>query len=200
MATGALSAPSDARSRRVNVSIWTFVAFIVVDLLLVAACLFALRQNVKLRGEMADYAALLTPRTGAVLPPLVGQDWTGTPQTIAYGQDRRLTLVYTFTKGCPYCRENWRAMRPFQALAPQSLRIVYIDTVRDLFTAEYLAANDMGKSVLLVELSSSAAFAYEARIVPQLVLVGPDGRVQWSHAGQLAPGDIFKALSFIEQP
>jgi hypothetical protein len=96
---------------------------------LVAACLFALRQNVKLRSAINYDQALLTPRNGTVVPPLVGYDWTGAPQAIVYGQDRHPTLVYTFSKECGYCQENWRAMRSLQALAPTRLRIVYIDTV-----------------------------------------------------------------------
>jgi len=89
-------------------------------------------------------------------------------------------------------------MRSLQTLAPRRLRIVYVDTVLDTFTPEYLAANGIGQSVLLVQLSPAAAFSYDARLMPQLLLVDRDGRVQWSHVGELAPGDVSKALSLIE--
>ena len=173
-------------------------AFAAVNLLLVGACLLTLRQNVKLRGEAANYVAMLTPADGVRVPPLVGEDSMGASQAITYGQDPRPTLVYTFSKECGYCKENWRAMRSLQALVPRQLRIVYIDTQLDIFDSKYLAANGIGQSVLLVLLSPATVFAYDARAVPQLLLVDRDGRVQWSHMGELAPADVSKALSLIE--
>ncbi len=199
MATGTLSTSTGALSRRVNLSIWTLAAFVAVDLLLVAACLFALRQNAELRGDLANETAMLTPAKGAVMPPLLGLDWLGNTRTIAYGKDFRPTVIYTFTKECGYYQHNWRAMHSLQALSPGRLRIVYVDTNQDIFTPEYLTANGMGQSVLLVHLSRGSAVPYDARAVPQLVLVGHDGRVQWSHVGELVPADVSKALSLIEQ-
>lgn len=89
-------------------------------------------------------------------------------------------------------------MRSLQELAPGQLRIVYVDTQGEAFTPRYLAANGIGKSVLLVQLSPQAQYTYNARAVPQLILVGPDGHVQWSHVGELVPGDVSSALSLIK--
>jgi hypothetical protein len=47
-------------ARPVNLRLGTVATFVAVDLLLVAACLFALRQNVGLRGEVASEMALLS--------------------------------------------------------------------------------------------------------------------------------------------
>lgn len=174
-------------------------ASIAVNLLLLVACLFALRQNTKLRQEVAYDVALLTPAKGVVLPPLMGADWAGAPETVVYGQDRRPTLIYTFSERCGYCQENWELMRSLQALAPSQLRIIYIDTMHDLFTRKYLNANNIEQSSLLVELSPGDAFVYDARAVPQLILVGRDGRVQWSHVGELGPSDLSEVLSLIQR-
>lgn len=115
-------------------------AFVLTNLCLIAACLFALKENVGLRRAVAYDEALPTPAKGEAMPPLLGTDWTGAPQTLDYGQDPRPTIVYTFSKECGYCQENWRAMRSFQALSPRRLRIVYIDTTGDLLAPTYLAA------------------------------------------------------------
>lgn len=179
-------------------SVATIVGFVAVNVLLVAACLVALRQNVWLRGEIASDVALLTPANGAVVPPLAGEDSTGAAHTIAYGQDERSTLVYAFSKECGHSNQNWRALHPLQALAPRWLRIAYIDTFNDLFTPMFLASSGIGQSALLVRLSPQAAVTYNPRAVPQLLLVDQHGRVQWSHVGELAPGDISKALSLIK--
>lgn len=89
-------------------------------------------------------------------------------------------------------------MRPLQALAPRSLRIVYIDPIGDLFNRDYLQTRGIGQSVLLVSLSQGSAFAYSARLMPQILLVDATGRVQWAHIGELSQGDISKVLSFIK--
>ncbi|MGH9482063.1 MAG: TlpA family protein disulfide reductase [Terriglobales bacterium] len=185
-----------ALARRLSLRLGVVAGLMTLDLLLVAASLLALRQNVELRRAVADDALLLTPSTGSLEPPLEGEDWLGNPQRIAYQGDRRPTLVYTFTKECPHCQENWRVMRIVQAMAPSRLRIVYIDT-GDQFAPKYLAENGIAKSVLLTQLSSTA-LAYNARVVPQLVLLDRNGRVQWAHLGGLAPSDISRALSLIE--
>jgi len=173
-------------------------AFLAVNLLLLAACLFALRQNKTLRAQAANYVALLTPPNGSVLPPLLGTDLKGASQAIAYGQDQRSTLIYTFSKGCEYCKENWRAMHSLQTLAPGRLRIVYVDTLLDVFTPKYLADNGIERSALLVQLSPASEFLYAARLVPQAVLVDHEGRVRWSHVGELDRADVSKALSLIK--
>src|SRR5260221_12907838 len=105
-----------AGGRRVSLSLVTAAAFVAVNLLLIAACLFVLRQNMKLRAETASAVELLTLANGTVVPPLVGKDWTGNQQVMDYDHDPRPTLVYTFTKGCPHCQKNWLAMRSLQAL------------------------------------------------------------------------------------
>lgn len=172
-------------------------AFIAVNLLLLAACVFALRQNLALRADVAGDEALLTPPRGTTLPPLQGRDDMGSWQVIVYGRDPRPTLVYTFSAGCGFCKENWHAMRPLQTLAPGRLRIVYIDADPDLFTPEYLASTGIGRSMLLVHLSRLSEFAYDARAVPQLILVGRDGKVEWAHLGELVPGDLAELGSLI---
>lgn len=188
---------ASVQSRRYELRFGTVAAFIAVNLLLVAACLLALRQNLALHRDIAAYVTLLTPRISTVVPPLDGVDWKGAQQTIVYGQDERPTLIYDFSQKCPYCQENWRALRALQTLAPRRLRIVYIDTIGDAFTSEYLAANGIGQSPLLVQLSPAARYAYEARLMPQVLLVGSNGKVQWSHVGELAPRDVSEASSLI---
>lgn len=101
-----VSATVSPPSRSLNFRVGTVVAFAAVNLLLVTACVVALWQNLKLRGALAYDVALLTPARDSVVPPLIGVDWVGNPQTVAYGLDRRPTLVYDFTKKCRYCRET----------------------------------------------------------------------------------------------
>lgn len=150
--------------------------FITVDLLLVAVCTLAFRQNLRLRRELGTYAALLMPAKGTVLPDLVGRDLKGALQTIRYGEDSRPTLVYTFSRGCPACQENWRAMRTLQAFAPSSLRIIYLDTSGDTFPPGYLTDNGIAQSALLTQLASPiVAAAYDARAVPQTLLIDSNG-------------------------
>lgn len=198
MSPPSVQPPPTVLARRFSLPFGAVIAFVTVDVLLVAACIVTLRQNRLLRNEVVNVQALLAPTKGTTAPPLSGTDWTGKPRTIFYEQDHRPTLVYMFTKRCPFCQDNWRAMRLLQALVPDRLRIVYVDTSGDAFTQQYLDDTGIGTSVLLVDLSSQVvAMTYEARAVPQLVLVNHAGRVQWSHVGELARSDISTALSLI---
>ena len=88
-------------------------------------------------------------------------------------------------------------MRVLQAAAPQSIRFVYVDTVGDVFTPEYIRDNGIGSSPLLIFLSPSVRYTYQARLMPQLLLVDKTGRVQWSHIGELAPRDESMVLALI---
>ena len=58
--------------RRTSLRLDVAIAFIILNLLLVAACLIALRENVTLRRDLAGDVALLTPQSG-----LGGAVWTG---------------------------------------------------------------------------------------------------------------------------
>lgn len=175
----------------------TVVVFLALNLILVAVCLLILRHNHNLRNELTGYEALLMPEHGELVPPITGLDWAGNRQTISYGLDPRPTLIYMFSMECPYCRKNWHAMRVLQAAAPQSIRFVYVDTVGDVFTPEYIRDNGIGSSPLLIFLSPSVRYTYQARLMPQLLLVDKTGRVQWSHIGELAPRDESMVLALI---
>lgn len=185
-------------TRRLSLNVSVITALVVINALLVAASLFALQQNVKLRAQLNYQLALLTPAKGTFVPPVSGEDWKGRPQALAYESDGRPTLVYMFSVGCGYCQENWHAMRAFQALTPRWLRIVYVDTFEDRFSPKYLIDHGIGDSPLLVHVSSpELSGIFDARAVPQVVLVDREGKVEWSHVGELADGDVSKGLSLI---
>src|SRR6185437_13244799 len=124
--------------------------------------------------------ALQAPMRGSFPPALVGTDWSGDQEEIGYGRDSRATLVFTFTKECPECRESWQALRSAQSLAPSSLRIVYVDVI-DKLVPVYLASNRIPRNNLLVSLSPLSAVAYGARTVPQSELLDRGGKVVWTH-------------------
>lgn len=187
------------RSRNITISLGSALGLIALNLLLVVACLLALRQNRSLRAEAAAELQLLAPRRGSIAPSLAGIDWQGKARVLTYGEDRRPTLVYTFTRECPHCQANWRALRALQALAPRALRIAYIDTEGDAFTPDYLRQSHIGNSLLFVHLWPDAALAYQARLFPQAEIVDLDGVVRWSHIGELRVVDVSRALSLVER-
>lgn len=195
---GLPASPFGKLRHRTSLRFDVVVAFVIVNLLLVTACLIALRQNVALHREVSSKVALLTPRSGLRAPSLTGADWTGTQRTITYGQESIPTLIYSFSQECPFCEANWVAMRSLQGMAPRSLRIVYVDTVGDRFNQDYLRSKGIGQSILLVSLSQDSELAYSARLMPQTLLVDAAGRVQWAHIGGLSPDDVSKAMSFIK--
>jgi hypothetical protein len=172
--------------------------FITINLLLIAACLLSQRHNSLLQKEVTTGMLRLEPSTGTLMPTILGEDWKGTTQSIAYDEDPRPILFYTFTQKCPHCKENWHAMRELQSMTPKSLRIVYYDPNPDVFTQDYLSANGMSPSPLLVKLQPEADSAYHAPAVPNALLLDRTGRVIWWHMGELASSDTSKAKSLAE--
>lgn len=187
-----------SRESGVRLDFGVVTVFIALNLGLVVACILIVQQNRRLRTEVTGYEALLTPEVGSVVPPIAGLDWMGSQQNIVYGEDKRPTLIYMFSMECRFCRENWHAMHSFQALAPQSLRMVYVDTIGDVLTSEYLKDNGIGTSPALIYLSPSVRYVYQARLMPQILLVDRKGRLLWSHIGELTPKDTSKALTLIQ--
>jgi hypothetical protein len=187
-----------AEHRRLSPGFATVAAFVAVDLLLTVVCLLLLWQNVTLRREVARDLALFTPAAGTLMPTLIGVDRAGVTQTVDYAYDRRPTLVYAFSRGCGACEQSWAAMRPLQTLAPSRLQIVYLHTSGDAFTPDYLTRTGIGQSMMLVELAPGAPYVYDARAVPQLLLVDPHRRLRWSHLGAVRPANVSSALTMIK--
>jgi hypothetical protein len=199
MASALVPRSTNLLGRPVSLPLGAIVSFVAVNLLLVGASLLALRQNMTLRSVIAHDEELLAPAKGTLIPALLGKDRTGATQSVSFGEDRRPTLFYSFTMGCLACRESWRAMHTLQELAPNSLRIIYIDAAHETLTPEYLGTSGIGQSLVLVKLLPPVDSAYDARGVPQLLLTDSKGRIQWAHMGQLSMNDVSGMLSLVKR-
>lgn len=184
--------------RRGEVSNATVALLAALNLLLITSCALAVSRNSKLRAAVAADITLLSPAVGSLAPPLTGTDWRGEPVVILYQQGSRPTLVYTFTKLCPYCLANWLALRSVQRMAPRHLRVVYVDT-EDTFKGSYLTQHGLTGRPLLTQLTPASALAYGARAFPQSELLDPDGTVQWSRIGELSASNMSNLESLIEK-
>lgn len=127
-----------------------------------------------------------------------GTNWAGAPVEIGYGTDPRPTLVYTFTRECPACRQTWPGLRNVQAIAPARLRMVYVD-ITDKLTEQFLNENGVPLANLLISLSEPTRAVYGARIVPQSELLNAQGRVIWTHVGTLEPTAINEIISAVNE-
>ncbi len=190
------TSPNGVLGRRTNLPTWAVGALVALNILLVLACVLALRQNIEIRGFANQYMLLLGPTRGSIAPALTGEDADGRTQTISYTSETRPTLIYTFSKDCPHCLQNWQSMRSLQAVEPSRLRVVYVDTA-DKLTPDYLHDNGMEGSILLHRLDPQSALAYQARLVPQLELLDQSGRVLWSKIGELASADVAHVESIV---
>lgn len=185
-------------SRPFELRLWAALAYLGLNLALLAACIAAFRQNVNLKFQLTRAVTMITPQPGAIAPPLIGVNRGGGGQWLGYGADSRPTVIFTFEKNCPYCSSYWATVRELQRLAPHLLRLVYVDTHDDL-TAKYLATNGVRNAPVLTKLAPEAALAYRALLLPQIELLDSEGRVQWSHAGELAPEGARQFLSLVKK-
>jgi hypothetical protein len=169
-----------------------------MQILLTIACAMVLNQNYSLRNEVSMYQALAAPPIGRDVPPIVGVDWTGTTRQVTYDDSQHPTLIYSFSKDCVPCISNWSAMRAFQDLSPERLRIVYINTV-DALSGDYLREHRMDSAVIFSRLDSESALHYRGRATPQSQLVDRHGRVVWSKIGTFSRDDVADLLALVAE-
>jgi thiol-disulfide isomerase/thioredoxin len=185
--------------RRVSLPVAGVTAVAVLNLVLLLACLSALRQNSGLRLQLTRAVAMITPNQGTLAPPLAGENEAGLERVLSFQRDPRQTVVFTFSASCPYCKAYWTTMHTLQKLTPRAIRLAYIDTHdRPAPGHEFLSSHGIGDAPVLIRLSPESALAYRALLLPQLELLDADGRVQWSHAGKMTPRDQDGLLALIQ--
>lgn len=175
--------------RRVSVRVPAAAALVVVQVMLVLACVVAVRQITVLSERVEIYRKWTGPLVGRNVPPITGVDRRGDRRSIEYGKDPRPTLIYSFSQNCGACRANWAAMKGVQSLSPDRLRIIYVD-LKETLTEEYLRDHGLAQEVLFAKLDPFSEVSYQVRATPQAELVDRSGRVIWTNLGAFRPTDL----------
>lgn len=137
--------------------------------------------------------------------PQVGQ-WLPEAEVVSYDGKRRKKLgdprgpraqvVYFFLPGCPYCRKS----EPFVSQLSASLleqpglaEFVPVSVAPD--TPDLRA--DLPGGVLTMT-DERMRGVYRANQVPMLLVLSPEGRIEFSHTGVIAKDDIIKLWATLQ--
>ena len=130
-------------------------------------------------------AQTLNPWSGGATPPLVLNDLAGKPHRLADYRGR-IVLVNFWATWCEPCREEMPAMQRLEKrFAGRPFTILAVNVGEgEARIQEFLERSALQLTVLR-DHSSVAMKAWRARGLPASYVVGGDGRVRYSHTGEL---------------
>jgi len=172
------------------------VIFGSIALLLAAANILLLRQNLQMRREIEKVRSPLL-EIGETVPSFSGMDVTGQPLPIGYtGRESTRVLLY-FTPTCPYCREQfpyWRQVAEGAASPKFQVMGIVSDREDRAGVAAYLRS--FGCEHLPVAfVTSHVLTAYKLSMTPTTLVVGNKGKVEAVWAGKWGSTDLASASS-----
>jgi thiol-disulfide isomerase/thioredoxin len=128
---------------------------------------------------------MLRPWSGGATPALELRDLAGKTQRLADYRGR-LVLVNFWASWCEPCREEMPSMQRLQArFADRPFAVLTVNVGEgEARIQEFLDKSAPGLTVLR-DHSSVAMKAWRARALPASYVVGADGRVRYSHTGEL---------------
>ncbi len=154
--------------------------------LLGVGSLALLRSNGQLRASLQQASALIQPEIGASVPPLDGKDYLG--RAVAIGsQPPRKALILVFTGECPLCGgiwSNWEKV--LRVINSHNIRVNAVDLQPDFLTTDFIDQHGLAHGTTFTTgLDPADITKYHLRLVPQTIVVSPNGRITWVHTGNL---------------
>ena len=130
-------------------------------------------------------AADLKEWTGGPPPPLTLRDLDGRPHRLSDYSDR-VVLINFWATWCVPCRDEMPSIQQLrQKLAGRPFTVLAVNFDEpESRVRKFLSETKVDFTVLL-DPEGKAARAWNARILPASFVIGPDGRIRYSLAGEL---------------
>lgn len=166
---------------------------------LLAAVLILSMQNQNLREQFhIAFEKTRFAYVGMYVPELTATNSVG--QHVVLGSPSgRKQLLFVFNVHCPHCRTSMPAARRIWDGLDKSSSIELIALTHDSSdeTASYL--KEFGFDIPFVSLSSERGLALlHAASVPQLMLIGENGQVEYVHIGEIAMDDVDAIVAAVD--
>ncbi|RNF83725.1 peroxiredoxin family protein [Montanilutibacter psychrotolerans] len=171
--------------------------------LLLAACALVVLLSVQNRQLREGYDALVDagrrPQVGSWLPATHTTTLDGQPVTLGAARGRHQVL-YFFDPACPICEASLPAVRALALAlrdAPQGqVELLGIAQPPRQAVDDYVRSRGLDFPVVLS--APKTLSLYDITVVPLLVVVDRDGRVLFSHNGQLnTKEEVAKVLTVV---
>ncbi len=163
----------------------------IVIILMGVEIVYLIIQNRRLQALLADpksYFQTLVSKD--VVPSFTAADLDGREVDVRYGPGSPATLIFLFSPGCSSCEgnlETWNDLT--REYAGVSLRCLGFCSGGLEETRAFVVENGITFPVICVD-NPFIIEAYKGNILPQTVLVSPEGQVLRAWPGILGPQDI----------
>lgn len=133
----------------------------------------------------AASAQELKPWTGGGTPALVLDDLEGRPHRLESYRGK-VVLINFWATWCEPCRDEMPSIeRLRRSMEGRSFAVLAVNLAEPQSRIRaFLEKMSVGFTVLL-DRDTAAAKAWKARILPATYILGPDGRIRYSHFGEL---------------
>jgi len=183
-------APSPGRdsqiaTRAIQIRGSLVLAFLGLAVFLTTANVLLIRRNRDLQAGLQSARSQLELQPGVTAPPISGKDPHGDPLVIAYGQDRKKTIMLVFSPDCSVCDANWPNWeRTLRTAYKEGARVVGVNLAPSL-AQEYIDRHGLTGYPVIAQADPSSILSYNFRYTPQTIVIDADAKVQWVWTGEL---------------
>jgi peroxiredoxin len=177
----------------------TTLLLLAIIILMGAEIVYLIYQNRQLRQMIDDPSRFFekTLQVGQMVPAIRAEDITGNELALTYSPDGPYTLVLWFSPTCSSCEDNFEFWKNVHRLSkPERLRIVGFCACTVGEAKDVTAAKELGFTVLAAT-EPTIVDLYKGNLLPQTILIAPDGLIKSVWPGALLDSKKKEVLSLL---
>ena len=172
---------------------------IVIIVILAAEVFYLVCQNRKLRSMINNMPQLTPLAEGDRVPFLRAQDIDGQLVTLTYGPAQPLTVLFWYSPTCSYCSDNFEFWNRLY-LENDSDRLRFLGVCAcDPDDARMLKEEYNLEFPVICVNEPYIISTYRGNVLPQTVLISPEGVIDGAWPGSLTNGQIDEILSALAE-
>lgn len=177
----------------------TTIVLSAIIVLMGAEIIYLVYQNRQLKQMLNDPARFFekTLQSGDAVPALRGPDINGTEISLTYDTGSPYTLALWFSPTCESCEDNFGIWNEIERRrVPEKLRLIGLCGCTAGEGKEAAAAHGIAFPVLAVT-DPGIVDMYKGNLLPQTILIEPEGRIRQVWPGALLESQKAEILSLL---
>jgi len=180
---------------------WTIILIVVV-ILMGAEIIYLMYQNRKLKAIIdnpKEYFRTLSP--DEMVPSFTASDIDGNDISLRYSPDAPRTLLFWFAPGCESCENNIQFWNEVYNKYSDAKKFRYLGLCAGIpdEAREYIAEYNVEFPVVCVT-DRFMVEIYQGHVLPQTVLISPEGVITKVWPGTLGQDNRDEILSYLANP